>query len=90
MIALLLVLGVLMLVVTYWPLVVAGLVLYGVWRWGVAPWQEARARQVRERLRHAQARQEIDDIAFATVRAMYEAATPGDIIEGTTVEVERG
>jgi hypothetical protein len=88
-ISLLIVVGVLMLVAQYWPLLVAGLVLYGVWCWGVAPYREARARQGRERLRHARARQEIDDIATATARAMYEAAaaTQGDVIEGTVIEV---
>ncbi len=91
MIALLPVVMVVMLIVTYWHLVVAGLVLYALWRWGITPYREARARQVRERLRHARARQEIDDIALATARAMYEAAAtaPGEVIEGTAIEVRR-
>lgn len=90
MISLLIVLGLLMLVVQYWPLLVTGLMLYGVWRWGIAPYREAQARQVRERLRHAHARQEIDDIALATARAMCEAAaTQGDVIEGSAIEVGR-
>ena len=91
MIALLPVVMVVMLVVTYWHVVVAGLVLYALWRWGIEPWREKRARQVRERLRHARARQEIDDIALSTARAMYEAAAadPGEVIEGTAVEVKR-
>lgn len=89
MISLLIVMGVLMLVVKFWPFVVTALVLYAVWRWGVAPYREAQARQVRERLRHARARQEIDDIAIATARAMYEAAAApqGEVIEGTAVEI---
>jgi hypothetical protein len=88
-ISLLIVLGVVMLVVEYWPIVVAALVLYGVWRWGVAPYREAQARQAREHLRHARARQEIDDIALATARAMCEAAaaTQGGVIEGSAIEV---
>lgn len=91
MISLLFVLMVVMLVVKFWHLVVAALVLYGVWRWGIEPWRQAQARLARERLCHARARQEIDDIAFTTARAMYEAAavTHGDVIEGTAVEVER-
>jgi hypothetical protein len=88
-ISLLIVLGLVMLVVKFWPFVVAALVLYGVCRWGIAPWREAQARQVRERLRHARARQEIDDIALATARAMCEAAaaTQGGVIEGSAIEV---
>jgi hypothetical protein len=90
-ISLLFVLMVVMLVVKFWPFVAAVVVLYGVWRFGVEPYREARARQARERLRHARARQEIDDIAIATARAMYEAApsTHSDVIEGSAIEVQR-
>lgn len=90
MIALLVVLMVVMLLVKFWPLVVAALVLVAVW-WGIGAWRDARALQARERLRHARARQEIDEIAFATARAMYEAAatTPGEVIDATAIEVER-
>jgi prolipoprotein diacylglyceryltransferase len=90
-ISLLFVLMVVMLVVKFWHFVAAALVLYGVWRFGIEPYREAQARQARERLRHARTRQEIDDIAFVTARAMYEAAAtaPGEVIEGTAIEVER-
>jgi len=87
-ISLLLVLMVVMLVVKFWPFLVAAMVLYGLWRWGIEPSRETRDRQVRERLRHARARQEIDNIAFATARAMCQAATQGEVIEGTCHEVE--
>jgi hypothetical protein len=88
-ISLLFVFMVVMLVVKFWHLLVAALVLYCLWRWGIAPYREARARAVRERLRHARARQEIDDITFATARAMYEAAARAndDVIESTAIEV---
>jgi hypothetical protein len=88
-ISLLVVLLVVMLMVKFWHLLVAALVLYCVWRWGIKPYREARAREIRERLRHARARQEIDDITFATARAMYEAAAAAqdDVIEGTAIEV---
>lgn len=90
MISLLFVLMAMMLVVKFWHFLVAALVLYGLWRWGIAPYRQARAREVRERLRHARARQEIDDITFVTARAMYEAAAAqDDVIEGTCQEVGR-
>lgn len=91
MISLLFVLMAVMLAVRFWPFLVAALVLYGVWCWGIGPWREAQARQARERLRHARARREIDEIAFATARTMYEAATTSssEVIEGTAREVQR-
>ncbi len=74
----------------YWPLILAVTVLYAIWRWIVLPAREARAIEVRDRLRHERARREIDRIALETSRAMYEAArNPGDVIEGTAVEVKR-
>jgi len=88
-ISLLFVLMVVMLVVKFWHLLAAALALYCLWRWGIKPYREARAREVRERLRHARARQEIDDITFATARAMCEAAAHDEVIEGTAVEVGR-
>ena len=89
MISLLVVLMVVMLVVKFWPFLVVALVLYGMWRWGIAPYRRAQAREAHERLRHARARQEIDDITFATARAMYEAAATahGEVIEGSCQEV---
>jgi hypothetical protein len=91
MIALLFVLMVLTLVVKFWHLIAAGLALYALLRWVICPWQAARSRESRDRLRHAQARQEIDAITFAAARAMYEAATAVDdlTVDGTAVEVER-
>lgn len=90
MIALLVVLMVVMLLVQFWPVVVAALALGAVW-WGIAAWREALEQQARQRLRHARARQEIDEITFATARAMYQAAAraDGEVVNGTVVEVER-
>jgi hypothetical protein len=80
-----------MLIVHYWHLVAGALVLYLLWRWGIEPWRQARAREAHDRLRHAQARREIDRIAFETARAMYQAAAnaSGDVIETTAIEVRR-
>lgn len=88
---LLLLLMVVMLIVQHWHLVVGALVLYLVWRWGIDPWQQARVREAHDRLRHAQARREIDRITFETARAMHQAAAhaSGDVIESTAVEVRR-
>jgi hypothetical protein len=81
-----------MLIVHYWHLVVGALVLYLVWRWGIEPWRQARAREAHDRLRHARARREIDRIAFETARAMIAAGTnaSGEVIDTTAVEVQRG
>lgn len=83
MIALLFVLMVLALVLKFWYLAVATLVLYALLRLVVGPWREARAQDARDRLRHARARQEIDDITFAAARAMHEAASRVD--NGTAI-----
>jgi hypothetical protein len=90
-IALLFVLMVLSLVVKFWHFVVAALVLYLAWRWGIGPWREARALEAHDRLRHARARREIDDITFATARAMYDAAgrASGNVIDTDAIEVRR-
>ncbi len=86
---LLLFLMLVMLIVQYWHLVVGALVLYLVWRWGIEPWRQVRAREAHDRLRHARARREIDRITFETARAMHEAAARanGDVIESTAVEL---
>ena len=64
--------------------------VYVIWRWVLLPKLEAEARAAREQLRHERARRDIDRIALETSRAMYEAAlTPGEVIEGTAVEVDR-
>ncbi|MBA3809896.1 MAG: hypothetical protein H0X28_16105 [Solirubrobacterales bacterium] len=74
----------------YWPLILAVTAVYGVWRWIIFPAREARAIEVRDRLRHERARREIDRITLETSRAMCEAArNHGDVIEGTAVEVMR-
>ncbi len=73
-----------------WPLLVAVVLLCLLWRWVVLPARERRAREIRERLRHEQARREIDRIALETSRAMYEASHSNPrVIEGTAVEVDR-
>jgi hypothetical protein len=76
---------VLTLVVKFWHHIVAGFVVYALLRWVIGPWE------ARDRLRHARARQEMDEITFAAARAMYEAATAVDdrTIDGTAVEIER-
>ena len=82
---------VLALVLKFWYLAVAALGLYALLRLVVGPWQEARAQDARERLRHARARQEIDDITFAAARAMYAAARSSDeVIKGHAIEEWRG
>jgi hypothetical protein len=87
-IAFLFVLMVLALVLKFWYLAVAALGLYALLRLVVGPWREARAREARDRLRHARARQEIDDITFAAARAMYAATarSSGEVIDATAVE----
>ena len=78
-----------LLVVKLWPFFVAAAVLFLIWRFVIAPANDARAREVRERLRHERARQEIERIASETTRAMYTAATrSGEIIEGHAEEVQ--
>lgn len=78
------------LVTELWPVLVAMLALYGLWRWVALPAWDARAREMRDRLRHEQARREIDRIALEASRAMYGAASRHDeVIEGTAVEVDR-
>jgi hypothetical protein len=76
------------LLVKYWHLVLGALLLYLALRWVVAPWHERRAREARDRLRHVRARQEIDAITFAAMRAMHKAAArpSSDVIESTAVE----
>jgi uncharacterized membrane protein YdjX (TVP38/TMEM64 family) len=86
---LLLFLMLVMLIVEYWHLVVGALVLYLVWRWGVEPWQQARAREAHDRLRHEHARKEIDAIALVTTRAMFEATQNSDAVDGRAVERRR-
>jgi hypothetical protein len=78
------------LVVSVWPLLLVAGVVYAGWRWLVLAAGDARAREVRDQLRHEQARREIDRIALEATRAMYDAAlSHGEVIEGTAVEVER-
>jgi predicted cobalt transporter CbtA len=73
-----------------WPLLLMGLVLLVLWSLVIAPARKVREREVLDRLRHEQARREIDRIAAETTRAMYAAAhESGDVIEGTAVEVTR-
>lgn len=73
-----------------WPLLVIGLVLLALWWLVIAPAREAREHEERDRLRHEQARREIDRIAAEATRAMYAAAHESrDVIEGTAVEVTR-
>jgi hypothetical protein len=72
-----------------WPLLLVVAMLWVLWRLVALPLMEARAHAARDRLRHEQARQEIDRIALETSRAMYAAATRGgEVIEGTATEVE--
>jgi len=60
-----------------WPLLAAAVVAFAAWQLMFVPARAARAREDRDRLRHARARQEIDEIATATAQAMVEAAKRG-------------
>jgi hypothetical protein len=75
------------LLVSVWPLLAVGLVLIALWCWVILPLLEYRAREARDRLRHVRARQEISAIERAAVRAVFDAAQAGEVIEGTAVEV---
>lgn len=79
-----------LLVIKLWPYLLVLLALVLAWRYWIVPGREVRARELRDRLRHEQARREIDRIATETTRAMYQAACRSDeIIEATAEEVER-
>lgn len=73
----------------WWPWLLALALIVAVW-WLVGRlWRDARAAE-RDRLRHEAARREIDRIALATQRQMFEAArSHGEVIEGTAVEIGR-
>jgi hypothetical protein len=82
--------GLLVLFSKLWPLVLAGLALLLLWWFVIGPLRDARAREVRDHMRHEQARREIDRIAAETTRAMYQAASAtGEVIDGSAMEVER-
>jgi cbb3-type cytochrome oxidase subunit 3 len=77
-------------VAVFWPVLLFLVVFYACWYWACRPVSVRAEREAREALRHEQARREIDRIALETSRAMYEAAIQhADVIEGTTVEIER-
>jgi hypothetical protein len=79
------------LMVKLWPFLVAGVVVWGLWRFGIAPVREACVRERGEQLRHAQARRDINRMAAETRRAMHAAAArDGTAVEDTSVEVRRG
>ena len=76
------------LVVEVWPFLLAVVLIAGLWRFGVAPWLDERARERRDWMRHTRAREEIDRVALQTRLAMYEAArSGGDVIEGSCTTV---
>jgi flagellar biosynthesis/type III secretory pathway M-ring protein FliF/YscJ len=71
----------------FYLLVLVALLL--IWRFLVTPARDAHARELREQLRHEEARREIDRIAVETTRAMQAATRRGqDAIEATAIEVE--
>jgi hypothetical protein len=71
-----------------WPLLLVLAMLWLLWRLIALPLMEARAHAAHDRLRHAQARREIDRIALETTHAMYAAAAcGGEVIDGTATEV---
>jgi hypothetical protein len=71
------------------PLLLVLAMLWLLWRLLALPLMQARAHAARDRLRHEQARREIDRIALETSRAMHAAAARGgEVIEGTATEVE--
>jgi hypothetical protein len=84
----LLIIGLLiLLVVKAWPFLLAGVLVFVLWRFVFLPAREARERELRNRLRHERARREIDRIASEATRAMYAAASrSGEIIEGHAEE----
>ena len=71
-----------------WPFLVAGLALTSLWVWVLVPFLDYRAREARDRLRHERARQQISEIEQAAVRAMFDTAQAGEVIESTAVEIE--
>jgi hypothetical protein len=77
------------LVASIWPYLVAGVAIVALWCFVAVPLLEYRAREARDRLRHARARQEISAIEHAATRAMFDTAQAGEVIEGTAVEIDR-
>ena len=77
------------LLVSVWPYLVAGVAIVALWCWVVVPLLEYRARGARDRLRHERARREISAIERAAIRAMFDTAQAGEVIEGTAVEIDR-
>jgi hypothetical protein len=74
-------------VITYWYLVVAALALYGCGCVAATVGRRHRLAQA-DRLRHAWAREEIDQIALDASRAMFDAALGhGEVIDGTSTEL---
>jgi uncharacterized membrane protein len=72
-----------------WPFLLVGLVALLLWWFVIAPQRAARTRDTQDRMRHERARADIDRIALATQRQMFEAARQhGDIIDGTATEVD--
>jgi flagellar biosynthesis/type III secretory pathway M-ring protein FliF/YscJ len=66
--------AVLLALIKLWPLCLAIALAWAIWRWVVLPRREYRAAEVRDRLRHEQARRAIDQIATTAIQAMHEAA----------------
>jgi flagellar biosynthesis/type III secretory pathway M-ring protein FliF/YscJ len=73
----LLAVAVLLVLIKLWPLCLAVALAWAIWRWVVLPRREYRAIEARDRLRHEQARREIDRITTTATRAMYDAARQG-------------
>jgi flagellar biosynthesis/type III secretory pathway M-ring protein FliF/YscJ len=79
-----------LLVIKLWPYLLALVTLWLVWRFLVMPVRDAHARELRDQLRHEEARRDIDRIAAETTRAMHAAAArEAGVIHTTAVEVEQ-
>jgi hypothetical protein len=78
---------IIMLLIHYWYVVVGAGALCALWHMVVVPLRERQADLARDRLRHEQARRDIDRIAIATTQAMCEAARGGpEVVDGTVEE----
>jgi hypothetical protein len=78
------------LITRIWPVLLIAFLVYLFGRWVLLPAWDERAQEMRDQLRHEQARREIDRITLEASQAMCDAALrSGDFIEGTAVEIKR-
>lgn len=77
---------IIMLLIHYWYVVVGTVAFCALWHLVIAPLGERQAELARDRVRHEQARREIDRIAMVTTQAMFEAARNSANVIDSTVE----